>query len=215
VGVHEPGILGDSRGFSASHDSDEVRAALRKARKAHSRAGARLREPRAELVSRTAPADMRHGMKVLLVGVVLLACASCRTTASTVASAPLPEVRVGTRERTWEVRCGGEPLGFVILFQERGLVRDSLYVVRNPFHQDLGVIDGLGRAFRYVPHCEEPVWVGSGTIAAGAREILGARRECELRELAEPAHERSEGSFGPVPDPSGAPSPEGGLAQSR
>jgi hypothetical protein len=119
-------------------------------------------------------------------------------------------VRVGKREKTWEVREGGSVLGFVVLFQERGLARDSLYVVRNPFHQDLGVIDGLGRAFRYLPHCEEPVWVGSGTITAGAREILGAGQECTLLELAEPG-----GAAGPVLDPSGASALEGGLPQSR
>lgn len=153
-------------------------------------------------------------MKLLLVGTVIL-CASCRTVASAVSSSPLPEVRVGTRERTWEVRSSGETLGFVVLFQERGLVRDSLYVVRNRIHQDLGLIDGLGRAFRYVPHCEEPVWVGSGTIAAGAREILGAEQECELLELAQPAGSPNGGSAVPVARPADSPSSEGGLAQPR
>jgi hypothetical protein len=42
-------------------------------------------------------------------------------------------VRVGTRARTWEVRCAGEVVGLVVLFQERGLARDSVYVVRNPY----------------------------------------------------------------------------------
>jgi len=155
-------------------------------------------------------------MRLLLASATFLACAACRTIATSApASSPVPAVQVGTRERTWEVRSGGEPLGFVVLFQERGLVRDSLYVVRNPWHQDLGMIDGLGRAFRYLPHCEEPVWVGSGTIVAGARVILGAAGECELIELDDPARALADGSAEPVARPSDAPSSEGGLTQSR
>ncbi len=153
-------------------------------------------------------------MRFLLVSVVLLSCCCCRTTAR-VANASAPGARIGTLERTWEVRSGGEPLGLVVLFQEHGLVRDSLYVVRNPWHQDLGMIDGLGRAYRYLPHHEEPVWVGSGTIAAGAREILGAGEECELIELADLARARADGPQEPVARPAHAPSPDGGLPQSR
>ena len=153
-------------------------------------------------------------MKLLLVCASVL-CASCNTVASEVSSSPLPEVRVGTRERTWEVRSNGEALGFVVLFQEHGLVRDSLYVVRNRIHQDLGLIDGLGRAYRYVPHCEEPVWVGSGTIAAGAREILGAELECELYELVQSDGTLLDGSAEPVALPADSPSSDGGLTQPR
>lgn len=155
-------------------------------------------------------------MKFLLVSATLFACAGCRTiTTSEVATSPASSMRVGTRARTWEVRSCGEPLGLVVLFQEHGRARDSLYVVRNAWHQDLGVIDGLGRAFRYLPHCEEPVWVGSGTIAAGAREILGTKAECELIELAHPAEASAGDSTELVACPADAPSPDGGLPQSR
>ena len=153
-------------------------------------------------------------MKVLLASAAAL-CASCRTVASEVPSTVHPEVHVGTRERTWEVRSNGEALGFVVLFQERGHVRDSLYIVRNRLHQDLGLIDGLGRAFRYVPHCEEPVWVGSGTIAAGAREILRAEQECELLEIVPPSGPLLGTSTEPVALPADSPSPDGGLTQPR
>lgn len=141
------------------------------------------------LVSCVAQVDMRRAMKLLLASAVLVACASCRTIETNEVARTLPSPRVGKRVRTWEVRCGGEPLGHVVLFQEHGLARDSLYVVRNPWNQDLGLIDGLGRAFRYVPHREEPAWVGSGTIAAGAQQILGSAEPCELIELAEPTLE--------------------------
>jgi hypothetical protein len=158
---------------------------------------------------------MRPAMKLLLASAVLLSCASCRTIATSTASPSAASVRVGTHARTWEVRSDGDVHGLVVLFQERGLARDSLYVVRNPWHQDLGMIDGLGRAFRYVPHLEEPVWVGSGTIAAGARAILGIAGECELNELAATARTSAEGSTEPLARPTDGPPPDGGLPQSR
>ena len=155
-------------------------------------------------------------MRFLLVGVALVGCAACRTIAtSEVTSVPAKSARVGTCERVWEVRGGEELFGLVVQFQEHGYARDSLYVVRNAWHQDLGVIDGLGRAFRYLPHCAEPVWVGSGTITAGAREILGADAECILIELADPASMLAGRSRGPAARPSDTPSSEGGLPQSR
>ena len=155
-------------------------------------------------------------MRFLLGSVMLVACAACRTIAtSEVTSVPAKSVRVGTRERVWEVRSGDELLGLVVQFQERGFAHDSLYVVRNPWHQDLGLIDGLGRAFRFLPHCEEPVWVGSGTITAGAREILGVETECALIELADPASMLAGRSTEPAAQPSDAPPSEGGLPQSR
>jgi hypothetical protein len=111
----------------------------------------------------------------------------------------------------------------VVLFQERGLARDSIYVVRNPWHQDLGLIDGHGRAYRYVPHLEEPVWVGSGTVSAGARAILGLADDCELIEIEEelkPVLTPTSADSGtnplePAPIPQAAPLADGGLPQSR
>src|SRR5262245_50936294 len=149
----------------------------------------------------------------LLANVLVLA--GCRTIAThEVSSAPLPDVRVGERARCWDVVCSGERVGVVVLFQHSGRVRDSVYVVRNPWQQDLGIIDGLGRAYRYVPHEEEPAWVGSGTVAAGAQRILGASTPCELIEtaVAAPPHESTATR---APAPSAEPLPDGGLPQSR
>jgi len=124
-------------------------------------------------------------MKALLLTSALALLLGCRTTETrSLSSSPTPLVRIGTRAKSWEVRSGSELLGRVVLFQERGLARDSVYLVRNPWNQDLGLIDGLGRAYRYLPHEEEPAWVGTGTVALGAQRILGAEAECELCELA-------------------------------
>ncbi len=172
-------------------------------------------------------------MKLALVACALLASASCTSLETRpVASSPVPAPRVGKRARTWEVRCNDEVLGAVVLFQQRGSVRDSVYVVRNPWNQDLGLIDGLGRAYCYLPHEEEPTWVGSGTIASGAQQILGARSACTLVEVGEqPAsgpdprssaespgenapHKPESASFSPDRDPPEGSSPDGGLPQS-
>lgn len=99
-------------------------------------------------------------------------------------------------------------MGLVVQFQESGGVRDSLYVVRNTWHQDLGLIDGLGRAFRYVPHREEPVWVGSGTVLSGAQRILGVSGPCRLLEVTDPLLPSASGAA-PLAAPRPAPCPSG------
>lgn len=167
-------------------------------------------------------------MNAGLISALLCLGAGCRTVAtSAIASATDHDPRVGTRARTWEVRCGGEARGLVVLFHEDGRVRDSLYLVQNLYHQDLGLIDGLGRAYRYLPHHEEPAWVGSGTILSGAQDILDVALPCELVELSDhesrpvpgsapagprdPEERTNTGTLGPV----GTSSPGGGLPQSR
>ncbi len=126
-------------------------------------------------------------MKACAVSLFALFVLGCRTTERRqFSSSPSAAPRLGTPERSWEVYCEDELAGRIVLFQEAGAVRDSVYVVRNPWHQDLGLIDGLGRAFRYRPHDLEPAWVGSGTIAQGAERILGLHAPCRLLEVSAP-----------------------------
>jgi hypothetical protein len=54
--------------------------------------------------------------------------------------------------------------------------------VQNVLQQELGRIDGLGRAWRHEPHEREPLWVGTGTVIEGARAILGASPNAVLDE---------------------------------
>lgn len=151
---------------------------------------------------------------------------ACRTVETRELTRPqVAEVRVGTRARSWDVYQGGECIGRVVLFQEHGGIRDSVYVVRNPWHQDLGLIDGLGRAYRYLPHHKEPAWVGSGTIALGVERILGREAPCLLVETelvpaagadapalaSEPVPEPGENAPAPASSPA---APDGGLPQS-
>jgi hypothetical protein len=115
-----------------------------------------------------------------LASALLCACMSVET--RPLSSVPDPIARLARPGRAWAVYSSDVLVGRVILFEEHGLARDSLYVVRNLWDQDLGIIDGLGRAYRYVPHEAEPAWVGSGTIAAGAGAILGSSPDCFLVE---------------------------------
>lgn len=120
-------------------------------------------------------------MKLLLPVLVLLG--ACRTVEREAAPAGPARVRVGQRARGWEIVHEGARVGSVVLFQDRGRIDDSIYVVRNAWQQDLGLIDGLGRAYRYLPHHKEPAWIGSGTIELGAERILGLTEECLLVEI--------------------------------
>jgi len=124
---------------------------------------------------------MARGPLLLL---ILLAAGGCRTH-SIKSPATTPAVaRIARPETLWRVSAPGsdEPEGWVVYFRSSETFRDSVYMVRNRWHQDLGLVDGLGRAFRYRPHQEEAQWVGSGTLLEGVRLILGGRDDLELVE---------------------------------
>lgn len=128
---------------------------------------------------------MPHPSSILVFALVL---ASCRTTETRRLnfSEPGGEVRVASMERTWEIRAGDDVVGELVFFEAHGPMQDSVFVVRNCWHQDLGMIDALGRAYRYMPHQREPAWVGTGTIAQGAENILDVGLPCRLVELLSP-----------------------------
>ncbi|MEW6073884.1 MAG: hypothetical protein AB1726_14990 [Planctomycetota bacterium] len=115
---------------------------------------------------------------------VLLLLLGCQVTETT---QPAPgarvEVRLGAPARAWEVIAGGAVQGEVVLFAAPGAPADSLYVVRDLWQQDRGLVDSRGRAWRFVLHAPDPVWVGTGTVAAGAGRILGLGGECALVEV--------------------------------
>ena len=48
----------------------------------------------------------------------------------------------------------------------------SVLVVQNLHGQDLGIVDELGRAWRYRPH-QEPKFLGTWSVEEGALRILG------------------------------------------
>jgi hypothetical protein len=61
-----------------------------------------------------------------------------------------------------------------VRFEDESAPEHTFFSVRNERHQELGMIDRLGRAFRYRPHERDPEWLGTGTVLDGTRRILGA-----------------------------------------
>ncbi len=125
------------------------------------------------------PAPVKRFLVLLLVAA---ASSGCETTERRQPwAAETPVVVQAAPARAWEIRRDAELLGYMVAFGGDG-GDTTLYVVRNAWHQDLGVIDAFGRAYRYLPHHREPAWVGTGTVARGVAGILGLEGECELLE---------------------------------
>ena len=122
-----------------------------------------------------------------LLRTALLALASapglaCHTVGIRSPIAATGELKVGLPARAYEVVHGEQELvGLVVRF-EGARPEESCFIVRNIWHQDLGLIDDLGRAYRYLPHHREPAWVGSGTVRTGVERIL-ALEGCHLFEV--------------------------------
>ena len=106
---------------------------------------------------------------------------SCVITEGHKGSEEVPVIRSTQPERMWEVIEDGSVIGSVVLFESES---DSFFSVRNEWQQDVGMIDSMGRAWAFQPHNEEEEWMGSGGIATGAGQILGATGEVEIREVA-------------------------------
>jgi len=88
--------------------------------------------------------------------------------------------------RAWRLVHEGTTLGYVVLFSDPAdpeRADRQFFSVRNPWQQDLGSVDGLGRAWRQVPHASNPEWVTTGSVLAGAAAILEAPPEALLEEI--------------------------------
>jgi len=118
-----------------------------------------------------------------LISSLLLLLVSCTTTASERphnggSAAPV----VLSARRAFEVWDERSLVGHVVQFRALES-QESIYSVRNPWHQELGQIDSLGRCWRFRPHAEEAEWLGSGPVVDGARLILGASLGARLVEV--------------------------------
>lgn len=116
---------------------------------------------------------------------VLLALAtqlSCETTTHSVPVLGDFDITHTSATRAWFVLDQGEIIGELVRFDDAEGVR-FFYSVRNPLHQEFGLIDEAGRAYRFRPHQEEPSWVGTGAVLRGVRQILGSSEAAELREI--------------------------------
>jgi hypothetical protein len=117
--------------------------------------------------------------------VVAFSGVACRTT--TTSSPPNLSSAVVVRnlpQEAWQIVDGGRIAGFVVRFGTSDPRDKAYFSVRNEHQQELGIVDVEGRAWRYRAHQREPDWLGSGTIAAGARSILGATEDAKLVPIA-------------------------------
>lgn len=115
----------------------------------------------------------------LLLSLVL----GCQTRITTTpASAPVVTPTLVRPTRAWEVVQSDRVVGVVVEF-DGGSDSHRFYSVRNAWQQELGLVDGVGRTWRYRPHVREAEWLGSGTIAEGAARVLGIAGELELYEV--------------------------------
>lgn len=131
--------------------------------------------PALSSLSFSSPGPVRRpalGLPRLLGAATLLVLSGCVTTTTSqpvgLDRAVLHSIPVS---RAWIVKEGSEVVGSVVRYSERGSAGRFLYVVRNIWDQDLGVIDERGRAWRRVPHAEDR-WIGTGTVVHGVRQIL-------------------------------------------
>jgi hypothetical protein len=122
-------------------------------------------------------------MRRVLVPLLLLAAAGCRvTTTERIAAPEAVHVERGAAARSWNVLADDLVIGHVVLFEAPDRPEAPVFMVQNEVGQDLGLVDGLGRAWRYHPHQRDAEWLGTGTVAEGAARILGAGA-CQLAEV--------------------------------
>jgi hypothetical protein len=121
-------------------------------------------------------------MRAGLFALIVLATA-CRVTTTERILEPQPvAIARGAAARTWDVVAAGGPIGRVVLFEAEERPGGPVFVVQDVLGHDLGMVDALGRAWRYRPHQREAEWLGTGTVAQGAGWILSAE-ECQLEEV--------------------------------
>jgi len=86
-------------------------------------------------------------------------------------------------KRGWLVHDEQNKLvGSVVRYEEPRAQRRFLYSVRNLHGQDMGMVDQLGRAYRYRPHAD-PEWLSTGPVREGVLAILGQGLGGRLQEV--------------------------------
>lgn len=112
-----------------------------------------------------------HLSRPVLTAALLLTLAACETTRSVLPTSGERTPAHTQATEAWRVVSDGETRGFAVRFEEANGER-YFFSVRNANQQELGLVDALGRAYRYRPHREEPEWLGTGTVEDGVRRIL-------------------------------------------
>lgn len=124
------------------------------------------------------PADTSSMRIAVLLPLLLAGCVTTVENAPPHLSSAV--IRRGKPTAAWAAVENRVIRGYVVRFEPPCEPERFLYSVRNEHQQDLGVIDSIGRAYRYRPHADEPDWVGSGTVLFGVRRMLGGGPEMQL-----------------------------------
>ncbi len=131
----------------------------------------------------TPPRRLASPMALALGLTAVLGLPGCLTTTSSepvgLDQAILTSIPVS---RAWIVQDRDEIVGSVVRYSEPGADGRFIYVVRNLWDQDLGLIDAGGRAWKRIPH-EEDRWIGTGTVVQGVRQILDTGVAAQMVEL--------------------------------
>jgi hypothetical protein len=122
----------------------------------------------------------------MLLGLILATPACVSKTTSTPDYGDT-NARKAEPEGCWQIMDGSGIVGYLVRFKEGQGDGNILLSVRNRHNQDLGWIDGLGRAWRYRPH-EDPEWISTGSTLQGVRHILelggsALLKDCSLSDL--------------------------------
>ncbi|MAF64894.1 MAG: hypothetical protein CMJ84_04450 [Planctomycetes bacterium] len=85
--------------------------------------------------------------------------------------------------RAWEVVSAGAVVGVVVEFVEPRQASRRFFSVRNAHHQELGMVDALGRAWRFRPHGADAECLGSGPLLSSTVRVLAIEGPCLLFEV--------------------------------
>lgn len=130
-------------------------------------------------------ADERLTRGMIWCGLLLATLAAgCRVTRrSSPPALNLTLLQRSMAERAWLVHDGQDRMvGSVVRYEEPAGEQRFSYIVRNIHEQDMGMVDQLGRAYRYRPH-QGPEWLSTGPVEEGVLVILGQGPDGTLREI--------------------------------
>jgi hypothetical protein len=112
----------------------------------------------------------------------LAAALSC---ASPPPAPPPVDVVAGVIDERWKVfDDSGAVLGYVARTRYAFASGERLrFIVENAYFQDVGFIDENGRAYRPVPHADEPQFVGTGSLEDGLGRLFRAKGAVHIEPL--------------------------------
>lgn len=116
-----------------------------------------------------------------------LPLAGCVTSTTTVGAAQTEAALLAVipAEGAWVVEDEDSFIGSVVRFADQEATDEFIFMVRNPWDQDVGMIDHLGRCWKRIPHAED-AWLSTGTVLEGVRQLLDSGDGTRMTEIPVP-----------------------------